>query len=366
MSKGRRLRKKMGQITPELAETPPLRLSIEQELGETEAIPGTIDHVRMSLQQVPNSKHILQDPRDSFSRPPMLPPLRPVSEPPLPPRSLANVKPLNVRSSAMSSPSVPSTTRVSNSILSDRLPPLRLPSNEEHHLILSSEEEDDEFNRKLEADLEQSLGLSTGLHSSTAAPTLQEENQRLGAELKMTQERLKSLQNSMNELQDSHDGLRQQLLDARKTELVHQASLVDGVSEGSPLSDAVLALRRQIESLSEEHERKMTRLKIKYTKLRNESAVRVFELQEEIRGLKALKNPLSSPSRTLAPLPDLLLPRAPLSPPSPVADTSNDIQLLKKQLASKNQLIMDLSMQLADSSQSSLLVTEETIAAAAD
>ena len=166
------------------------------------------------------------------------------------------------------------------------------------------------------------------------------------------------LQTSYDDLLVSHSQLRAELVETRR----HMLSTPSTPTSPSMLTDKVIALEQKNQDL----EAIVSGLRTKVSKLKMESAARIYDLEEQLKRtclhprFKFLVHTRSR--RTPGPIPDLLMPRIQLEPQG-----ATRLVELEAQLESKNQLIMDLSMRLAESQgRDRQVIVVEGIAKAAD
>ena len=207
---------------------------------------------------------------------------------------------------------------------------------------------DDDFGNNLDCELQHELenAIMMDRHKKRSESPPGQEIATLTTELKNSKFLIASLQNQLKDLQEIHDRTRNDLVEIRKMARLdmsvdpeHPETLLD-------LKSQLLKVRRENEQIKEETDRRIGKLKAKLTKIKMDSAVKIFELEEKLKGtvlsrlMQIESKRLQSTVNALQPLPNMLFPSQ--------TQESQEILLLKKQIESKNQLIMDLSLQLSE------------------
>jgi cell division protein FtsB len=115
-------------------------------------------------------------------------------------------------------------------------------------------------------------------------------------------QRIITLKTQIETLQDDKARLRAELLESRGSSLLFSSTLMDAnedeqkVPAGKPLTLNELQkklgeLSRENQRVLEESERKINKIKTKYLKLKTESSARIFELEEQLKGIY-MRSPL--------------------------------------------------------------------------
>ena len=115
-------------------------------------------------------------------------------------------------------------------------------------------------------------------------------------------QRIITLKTQIETLQDDKARLRAELLESRGSSLLFSSTLMDAnddeqkVPAGKPftlneLQKKLGELSRENKRVLEESERKINKIKTKYLKLKTESSARIFELEEQLKGIY-MRSPL--------------------------------------------------------------------------
>ena len=205
---------------------------------------------------------------------------------------------------------------------------------------------DDDFNATLEADLQESLNKAMNqvlLDTDTSMNTLIQEYKN----------KICKLEKENGELESTRDNLRQELLETRKLSMFESSfmdendsnTLKDSNTLISELKQEILELKSQNQKIQDESVKKIAKFKLKCQKLKADSSAKLYELQQQLQETMEIVKHTQQP-------PPLIFES---SLPSPLL---LQIQELKLQLESKNQLILDLSLQLQDSKKESFQVAK--------